>query len=137
MEAIVAIQKDQKEGVLNDATPKSISRRTQTAVLYTSLSKDLQPHEVSDSDDDLDTYFAKAALSTGFQAFKVGNWEEADSLLQEALKILQRLPRRRRAFCDILNLHYKLAVCTHHTQDPVDSERALHAFVAQSVTSGQ
>jgi len=137
MEAIAAIQKAKKEPVLNDATPKSILSRTQTVVLRTSLGKDLQPHEVSDSEDDLNTDFAKTALSTGSHAFEVENWEEADSLLQKALKILQKLPRRRRAFCDTLNLHYKLAVCAYHTRDPVDSEKALHALVAQSVTFGQ
>jgi len=137
MEAIVAIQKDQKESLSNDATRKSIPRRTEAVVLRTSLIKDAQPHEASDSDDDLDTDFAKAALSTGSQAFEVGNWEEADSLLQEALKILQKLSRRRRAFCDIFNLHYKLAVCAYHTLDPADAERALHTLVAQSATSGQ
>lgn len=88
-----------------------------------------------DSDDDLDTDLAKAALDTGTKAFEAQEWEEANSLLQEALKLLQQLPKQQRAFCDIFGLQYKLAVCAYHTQEPVDAEEALMSLVQQSVRS--
>ena len=90
-----------------------------------------------DSDDDLDTDLAKAALDTGTKAFEAQEWEEADSLLQEALRVLQQLPKQQRAFCDIFTLHYKLAICAYHTQEPPDAEEALMSLVQQSASSDQ
>ena len=90
-----------------------------------------------DSDDDLDTDLAKAALDTGTKAFEAQEWEEADSLLQEALRVLQQLPKQQRAFCDIFGLQYKLAVCAYHTQEPADAEEALMSLVQQSASSDE
>ena len=90
-----------------------------------------------DSDDDLDTDLAKAALDTGTKAFKAQEWEEADSLLQEALRVLQQLPKQQRTFCDIFGLHYKLAVCAYHLQEPADAEEALMSLVHQSASSNE
>ncbi|KAF1846093.1 uncharacterized protein K460DRAFT_338998 [Cucurbitaria berberidis CBS 394.84] len=91
--------------------------------------------ELGDSDDDLDTDLATAALDTGTVAFEAREWEDANSLLQEALRVLQQLPTERRAFCDIFSLHYKLAVCAYHTQGPVDAEEALLSLVQQPASS--
>jgi tetratricopeptide (TPR) repeat protein len=90
-----------------------------------------------DSDDDLDTDLAKAALDTGTKAFEAQKWEEADSLLQEALRVLQQLPRQRRAFCDLFGLQYKLAVCAYQMQEPADAEEALMSLVQQSASSDE
>lgn len=90
-----------------------------------------------DSDDDLDTDLAKAALDTGTKAFEAQGWEEAESLLQEALRILQQLPKQKRAFCDMFSLQYKLAVCAYHTQEPADAEEALLSLVQQSASSDE
>ena len=91
----------------------------------------------SDPDDDLDTDIAKAALETGTKAFEAQEWEEADSLLQEALRVLQQLPKQQRAFCDIFGLHYKLAVCAYHTQEPADAEEALMSLIQLSASSDE
>lgn len=88
-----------------------------------------------DSDDDLDSDLAKAALDTGTKAFEAQKWEEANSLLQEALKVLEQLPKQQRGFCDIFGLQYRLAVCAYHTQEPVDAEEALLSLVQQSARS--
>ncbi len=90
-----------------------------------------------DSDDDLDTDLAKAALDTGSKAFEAQEWEEADSLLQEALRMLQQLPKQQRAFCDIFGLQYKLAVCAYHMQEPADAEEALMSLLQQSASSDE
>lgn len=87
------------------------------------------------SEDDLDADLAKAALDTGTKAFEEHEWEEADSLLQEALRVLQQLPKQQRAFCDVFGLQYKLAVCAYHTQEPADAEEALMSLVQQSASS--
>lgn len=102
----------------------------------------LQKREAADAgegdpDDDLDTDLAKAALETGTQAFEAREWEEADSLLQEALRVLQQLPKQQRAFCDIFGLHYKLAVCAYYTQEPADAEEALMSLVQHSASSDE
>ncbi|CAA9962034.1 Ank-2 multi-domain protein [Pyrenophora teres f. maculata] len=136
-EVIVAIQKEQKEPESRDSIPKSVPRRMKSVIRSRGTNENPQPREMSDSDDDLDTDFAKSALSTGAQAFEARNWDEADSMLQEALNMLQQLPRRRREFCDIFDLHYMLAVCAYHIQDPADAEKALHGFISQSATSDQ
>lgn len=81
--------------------------------------------ENNDSDDDLEVDLAKAALATGTTAFESQRWAEAESLLQEALRVLESLPRNRRAFCDIFDLHFKMAVCTYYTQDHAIAEEAL------------
>jgi hypothetical protein len=62
-----------------------------------------------ESDDDLETDLVKAALDTGTKAFKAREWKDAESLLNETLRLLQQLPLQQRMFCDILDLHYKLA----------------------------
>lgn len=108
----------------------------------TSAQRTLQEREAvdvvgDDSDDDLDTDLAKAALDTGTKAFEAQEWEEADSLLQEALRVLQQLPKQQRAFCDTFGLHYKLAVCAYHTQEPADAEEALMSLVQQSASSDE
>ena len=108
----------------------------------TSAQRAVQEHETfdavgDDSDDDLDTDLAKAALDTGTKAFEAQEWEEADSLLHEALRVLQQLPKQQRAFCDIFGLHYKLAVCAYHTQEPADAEDALMSLVQQSASTDQ
>ncbi|KAI9705031.1 MAG: hypothetical protein M1836_006813 [Candelina mexicana] len=92
---------------------------------------------LDDSEDDLDTDLAKAALDTGTKAFEAQEWEEADSLLQEALRVLQQLTKQQRAFCDIFSLQYKLAVCAYHTQEPTDAEQALMSLVQQSASSDE
>ena len=88
-----------------------------------------------DSDDDLDTDLAKAALQTGTQAFEAQDWEEANSLLQETLRMLQQIPEQRQAFCDLFDLQYQLAVCAYHTQEPADAEGALTSLSQQPTSS--
>ena len=90
-----------------------------------------------EADDDLDTDLAKAALETGTTAFEAREWEEADSLLQEALRILQQLPKQQREFCDIFSLHYKLAVCAYHTRKHAEAEEGLMSLVQQSASSDE
>ncbi|KAF2471049.1 uncharacterized protein BDR25DRAFT_393633 [Lindgomyces ingoldianus] len=90
-----------------------------------------------DSDDDLDTDLAKAALDTGTKAFEAQEWEEADSLLQEALRVLQQLSDQQRSFCDLFGLQYKLAVCAYHIQEPAVAEEALVSLAQQSVSSDE
>lgn len=108
----------------------------------TSAQHNMQEHEAidavfDDSDDDLDTDLAKAALETGTKAFEMQDWDEADSLLQEALRVLQQLPKQKRAFCDIFSLQYKLAVCAYYMQEPADAEEALMSLVQQPASSDE
>lgn len=100
----------------------------------TSAQRAVQEREAVDavwdhSENDLDTDLAKVALDTGTKAFEAQEWEEADSLFQEALRVLQQLPKQKRAICDIFGLQYKLAVCAYHTQEPADAEEALLSLV--------
>lgn len=90
-----------------------------------------------DSDDDLETDLAKAALDTGTKAFELQDWAEADSFLQEALRVLQQLAKQKRAFCDIFDLQYKLTVCAYHIQEPADAEEALLSLIHQSASSDE
>ncbi|KNG47602.1 mfs general substrate transporter [Stemphylium lycopersici] len=114
-----------------------VSGRDDSFARNTTAVHDMQQRETSDSDDDLEVDFAKAALSTGNEAFEVQEWSEADSLLQEALRILRQLSKQRRAFCDIFSLHYKLAICAFHTQHPVDAEAALNSLLQQATVSDE
>jgi tetratricopeptide (TPR) repeat protein len=84
-----------------------------------------------ESDDDLDIDLVKAALDTGTKAFKASEYRDSISLLNEALRLLQQLPLQQRMFCDILDLHYKLAVCTYHTREPMEAEEALASLIQQ------
>ncbi|KAF2120922.1 hypothetical protein BDV96DRAFT_672063 [Lophiotrema nucula] len=90
-----------------------------------------------DSDDDLEIDMAKSALATGMKAFEAQDWEESESLLQEALRVVQQLPKRQRAFCDIFGLHYQLSICAYHTQEPAAAEEALVSVVQQSASSDE
>ncbi|KAI9768680.1 MAG: hypothetical protein M1835_006823 [Candelina submexicana] len=72
----------------------------------TSAQRAMQEREATDaawdeSDDDLDTDLAKAALDTGTKAFKAQEWEEAESHLQEALRVLQHLQDSNEHFATI------------------------------------
>jgi tetratricopeptide (TPR) repeat protein len=89
------------------------------------------------SDDDLDTELAKVALGIGTKAFEAQEWEKADSFLQEALGGLHQLPKQRRAFCDLVDMQYKLAVCAYHIQEPVDAKEALLSLTQQSASSSE
>lgn len=90
-----------------------------------------------DSDDDLEVDLAKAALNTGTKAFDARDWSEADSLLQEAVRILLQLSKQQRVFCDIFKLHYRLAICAYYTSHPTNAEDALASFMQQSATSDE
>jgi tetratricopeptide (TPR) repeat protein len=135
MATLEAIQKD-RSSKSSDMGSKSQSEATDELAHIVAQSG-LQEHDGSDSDDDLDTDFAKAALSTGTETFEAQDWEEADSLLQEGLRILQQLPKQRRTFCDTFSLHYKLAICAYHTQKPGVAEEALNSLVQQSASNNE
>jgi tetratricopeptide (TPR) repeat protein len=88
-------------------------------------------------EDDLDTDLAKAALETGAAAFEAQKWEEAECLLQEALQVLEQLPKQQRVFCDIFTLYYRLSVCTFHTRAPEDAKEALLCLIQQQASSDE
>lgn len=91
----------------------------------------------TDFDDEFEIELARSALNTGSQAFEAQDWEEASSLLQEALRALLQLTERQRAFCDVFDLHVKLAICCHYTQDPWDAEKGLASLIDSSPTSDE
>ena len=91
----------------------------------------------ADSEDDLDTDLAKAALENGTKAFEKQDWEEANSFLHEALQLLQKLSEQQREFCDIFVLQYKLAICAYHTQPPTDAEEAFTSLIQQQASSAE
>lgn len=73
--AIQAIREDQQESRVSSVVPAISSKspgRTYSVLRSLPPIQNMQQHEASDSDDDLDTDFAKAALSTGSQAFDAG-----------------------------------------------------------------
>lgn len=84
-----------------------------------------------DSENDLDTDLAKAALDTGANAFGSQEWRDFESLLVEALRMMQKLSTKQRQFCDVFTLHYQLAVCAYKTRHPVEAEEALQSLVEQ------
>ena len=69
-----------------------------------------------ESDNDLSSDLVKAALETGEEAFDSQKWQEAETLLHEALRVLQQLPKQQQRPFDIFILHHKLAVCAYYTQ---------------------
>ncbi|KAI8932227.1 hypothetical protein NX059_011106 [Plenodomus lindquistii] len=77
------------------------------------------------ADDDFNADLAKAALATGTEAFNAQVWEEADALLQEALRALLHLSSEQRTFSNIFSLHYKLAVCGYYIRSPREAEQGL------------
>jgi len=106
-------------------------------VLTSATSEKHYDGALNDIDDDLDTDLAKAALDTGTNAFELRKWKEADSLLQEALRVLQQIPQQQRAFCNLFGLQYKLAICAYHLQEPTDAEEALMSLVKQPASSDE
>jgi hypothetical protein len=94
MKAVQAMRQDQQEvkpSALIPTIPAKSLEGTHSVLRQVAPAQDAHKREASDSDDDLDTDFAKAALSTGSQAFDAEVWDEANSLLQEALRILEQL----------------------------------------------
>lgn len=115
-------------------------QRQSIAKRATSAQPDVQeltpiPSENNDSDDDLEVDIAKAALATGAAAFESQQWMEAESLLEQARRVLETLPKEKRAFCDIFDLHFKMSVCTFYTQDHATAEEALISLSQHEVTS--
>jgi len=90
-----------------------------------------------DSDDELGTDIAKEAMRAAKQAFDSQEWNEADSLLQETVTLIQDLPLKRRAICDIFDIQYMLAVCTYHMGEPAAAELALVNLIEQPPVSDQ
>ena len=111
--------------------------KCQTSAQYAPRESEAFITASDNSDDDLDTDLAKAALDTGTKAFEAQNWDEANSLFQEALRVLQQLPKQQREFCDFFGLQYRLAVCAYHTQEPADAEEALMSLIQQSASSDE
>jgi Ankyrin repeats (many copies) len=124
---------DEAHTVVTNPTVVTSSNSPQRAL----LERDVVDAELNDSEDDLETDLAKAALGTGANAFEGQEWDEADSLLQEALRLLQQLPNKQRAFCDVFALQYKLAVCAYHIREPTVAEEALMSLVQQSASSDE
>lgn len=89
----------------------------------------------TDSDDDLEVDLAKAALETGTTAFDTQQWTEAESLLREALRALGQLPKEKRGFCDVFDLHFKLSVCAYYTQTLPFAEQALTSLSQHSLAT--
>ncbi|KAF1934970.1 hypothetical protein EJ02DRAFT_416475 [Clathrospora elynae] len=141
MSALESLRRDQQN--LEHSDPVSKIKSTNSAdeahAMHSTKSSQnaAQDGEGSDSEDDLDTDLAKSALDTGTKAFEAQEWDESNSLLQEALRVLQQLPNQRRAFCDIFYLHYQLAVCAYHTQEHVIAEGALLSLIQQSTSSNE
>lgn len=107
-------------------------RRQRQSIAKRSTSAQPDPQEAvptlsenNDSDDGLEVYIAKAALTTGTAAFESQQWMEAESLLEEARRVLETVPKQRRTFCDIFDLHFKMSVCTLYT-GPCDSRGRAH-----------
>lgn len=89
------------------------------------------------SDDDYNIDLAKAALKTGIDAFDHQDWHGAESMFQEALRLLQDIPAEQRAFCNFFGLNYRLAVCTFYTQDQKDAEETLTSLFLQSAETNE
>ncbi|KAK3625480.1 hypothetical protein LTR56_020380 [Elasticomyces elasticus] len=88
-------------------------------------------------DDDFVLEIVQAALEQGQQAFDQEDWDEAETLLKEALKDLKSLPPRRRAGCDLFELEYRLTLCAYHTREPAVAKEALMSLVGQTPTSDE
>lgn len=89
------------------------------------------------SDDDYNIDLARAALKTATDAFDRQDWHEAESMFQEALRLLQDIPAQQRAFCDIFGLNYRLAVCAFYTQNQHIAEEALSSLESQSADTNE
>lgn len=138
LEALNAIRQDQQDPAPSPASPSHSIQGKHTIMTRStsnqSVTADAKPGE-NDSDDDLDTDLAKAALDTGKQAFDAQKWQESHTLLQESLRLLLRLPKPQRGFCDNPDLHYRLAVCGYHTQDALEAEKGLTSLIEVAATS--
>jgi hypothetical protein len=84
-----------------------------------------------DTETELDTDMARAAIREGSNSLAESRWEEAESILKESLHYLQRLPARYRTKYDLFDLRYKLAVCTFYTHECDVARETLTAFVEQ------
>lgn len=123
-------------------TPGTSLRRQRQSITKRVLFAQYNDHEPeprtvenNDSDDDLEVDLAKAALATGTTAFESQQWMEAESLLEEARRVLEVLPRERRTFCDIFDLHFKMSICTYYTQDNATAEEALTSLSQHDVNT--
>lgn len=140
MDIINSIRRDQLRSESHDIVsniPANTPGDKVHTVLTSATSEKHYDGALNDIDDDLDTDLAKAALDTGTNAFELRKWKEADSLLQEALRVLQQIPQQQRAFCNLFGLQYKLAICAYHLQEPTDAEEALMSLVKQPASSDE
>lgn len=90
---------------------------------------------LEDSDDEFEVDLGRAALDTGDEAFKLQDWNEAHSLLQEALRIIQQLPIHQRTSFSMFDIQYKLAICAYHTKEAAVAEEALLSLIQQPMCS--
>lgn len=124
-----------QSGVRQSSMTAEVDREKPLEQKSTALATDSEEAPGSDSDDDLEIDLARAACTTGTEAFEAKKWEEADSLLREATRMLQQLSATQRSFVDIFDLHYKLAICSFHILPVADAERALSSLLAVTPTS--
>ena len=99
-----------------------------------------QEHEnqAGDSDDEFEAELLEATLDAGSHSFSVGNWQEATLILQDALKLLRKMPINRRPRShDLLDIQYKLAMCAFHTSGRSSAEAAFLSIVEHDTESAR
>lgn len=139
LESLENIRQDQQSTIVSDSKvpPMVIAndgaqKQATSAVSARAVSDESKLNiAAEESDDDLEADLAIAGLEAGAKAFDAQEWEEATSLYQEALHVLQKIPKHQRAFCNVFDLQYKLAICTYHTRESAEAEEALISLVQQ------
>lgn len=79
----------------------------------------------TESDYELAIEATEMCMIQGKTAFGEDDYAQADTFLQEALKMVRELPSSRQNVCDIDDLRFMLGVCAFHLRDPAVAKEAL------------
>lgn len=98
------------------------------------IETEITPYE--DEDEEADGYILEAAqiaITDGRDSFRSGDFQEANDMLEEALRLVRELSRSKQAaICDHCEMRYMLGVCAFHLQAPAAAEVALLTIVKET-----
>jgi hypothetical protein len=88
------------------------------------------PDDIADNPEgEFAVELANAALASGYKAFDDADYQTAESDLQEALVLVEKVPTEHRGIFDFLGIQFRLAECAFYMHDTSTAENALVSFL--------
>ena len=130
-------------GTNNDRRKSCLSDDIASASRPTDVSGDTTPEvdaetasDESYSEDELDVEAAQHAIKLAKSAFDAKDYTQTSDILQEALTMINTLPKKSQAMHDGCDMRYMLGICSFYIYEPAEAKEALLAVVENPPRAG-